>query len=320
MDSRDDETTAGIDLTEDALENVRAAANVQVPAWLSLVSALASVRPTSVGATIDWLVEHRASLETAFSEAQAAPLAAARLAPDLRYEPELAGQDRARNDHLLRGRYVFRDLLERRSYFQVVMLAVSGIDFSDEDARLLEQIGVANMVADRRVWPLAVGRRIAAHGGDFVSAHVGATAVMGSRVMGAPAGAGVARFLRRLDAEMAAGKTLDEFMDEVIARREKVLGFGRPVAGPDERVPPVQALIRRAGRDQGTHMTRMRAVEARLARDRGLQTNVGAWVGALGTDLGLTPDGVHALCAMYLSPCVLAQVAFAGEQGSVARG
>lgn len=315
MTTRQASPPADIDLDADALENVRAAAAVQVPPWAALVSALASARPEGIGGTIDWLIEHRAALEATYDASSRSPLGLARLAPDLCYEPELAGLDRARNDHLLRGRYLFRDLVGQRSFFQAAVLAITGIDLPEQDALLLEQMGVANLAADRRAWPLAVARRIAAHGGSFAAAVTGGTAVMDAQLMGSGAGAGVASFLHFLDAEIEAGKDFDAVMDGVIARREKVLGFGRPVVGPDERVPPVQALMRRFGRDQGKHVTRVRRIEARLFAAKGLQSNVGAWIGAVMCDLGFTPDGVHAMCNIYLAPCIYAQAAFSAERG-----
>jgi hypothetical protein len=316
MDHRDPEAPAAIDPMEDALENLRTAAGVKVPPWLALVSALCAVRPPSIAATIDWLNEHRALLQSTFDEGARAPLALGRLTRDLEYEPELAGMDRARNDHLLRGRWLFRDLVGKRSFFQAMIFAITGVELSASDAELIEQLGVANLVADRRIWPLAVARRVVAHGGDFATGIVAGKALFGSPIFGGATAASFARFLQRVDRELAQGRTLDEVMDEVIEKRERIMGFGRPVVGPDERVPPVKALLERYGRDRGPNVTLLRAIEARLSADRGLHSNVAAWLAAVMSDLGLSPGGVQAMANIYLTVCLFAQVVFSAEQAA----
>ena len=59
----------------DALASLYDAGALQVPPWMALTVALASVRPAGLGATIDWLVAHRAELERAYADGGAAPLA-----------------------------------------------------------------------------------------------------------------------------------------------------------------------------------------------------------------------------------------------------
>lgn len=304
-----------VDLHADALENLRAAAAVQVPEWLALVSALASVRPGSISETIDWLVQHRATLESTYSESKNAPLVLARLDQDMHYEPELAGLDRPRDDHFLRDKYVFADLVGNKTYFQVIIWAITGVALSKSDAEMLEQIGVANFAADRRVWPLAVTRRVAAHGGDFSSAIVAGHAVMGSPIVGSRATGSLARFMIWAKSEVAKGRSLEAVVDEALSRGEKIKGFGRPVVGPDERVAPVRAIIEKYGREGGSHLVLVQSIEELLQKKRGLQSNVAAWITAVMCDLGFSPDGVHAVTMMYLTPCVFAQAVFSRERG-----
>lgn len=298
----------------DALENVRAAGTVAVPPWMSVVSALASARPATVGETIDWLVAHRDALTAADDEARAAPLTLARLDDDLRYTPELAGLDRARSDHALREKLLFADLVGRRSFFQVTVYAITGVELSASDAEMLERIGVANVAADHRAWPLAVTRRVAGHGGDLCAAVVAGAAVMGSPIIGSTAGGGAARLLRRVEAAVARGEPLASVLDAMLARRETLLGFGRPVVGPDERVAPVREALRARGRDGGPQVRLLEDIEAHLMARKGIRSNVAAWVAAAMGDLGFTPDGVQAVSNVYLHVCVLAQAVFSAER------
>lgn len=301
-------------LTRDALANVRDAAMIDVPPWLAVVSALGSVRPDSIGATLDWLVAHRADLEAAYDEARAAPLALARLDDDLARTPELAGLDRAKGDHHLRDKLLFADLVGRESFFHVMVYAITGVALSPSDAAMLDEIGVANIVADQRVWPLAVARRVAGHGGDQCAAVVAGGALMGSPIVGSTAGAGAARFLRGVERAVNEGAALGDVLDAMLERRETLIGFGRPVVGPDERVAPVRASMRRHGRDDGPQVRLLLAIEAHLRARKGLRSNVGAWIAAVMGDLGFTPDGVQGVANMYLHVCLVAQAVFGVER------
>lgn len=40
--------------------------------------------------------------------------------------------------------------------------------------------------------------------------------------------------------------TVADLVAEIVARDERVMGFGRPVVGPDERVPVTLALLSRS--------------------------------------------------------------------------
>jgi hypothetical protein len=294
---------------------LRDAAVVRTPPWMALCAALAAVRPATIAATIDWLVAHRAQIEATFAEGSAAPIAISRLPPELCYEPELGGLDRARNDHALRGRYLFADLVGKRTFMQVAVLAITGLDLSPSDAEMLEQIGVANVAVDQRAWPLAAARRVAARGGGFAAAVMAAAAVMGATVMGAGAAAACARSLVRVQEEVARGATVGEVVDGILARHERIMGFGRPVVGPDERAPVMEALAVKYGHGDGPSMRLVRALEEQFQRKRGLTTTAAAWAAAVMADLGMTPDGVHAVTNLYVTPAVFAQAVFSAEQG-----
>jgi hypothetical protein len=61
----------------DAMATMYDAGATRVPHWMALTSALASIRPDSVGATIDWLYTHRDTLERAYAEGHDTRLALA---------------------------------------------------------------------------------------------------------------------------------------------------------------------------------------------------------------------------------------------------
>ena len=300
---------------EDALATLHDAGAIGVPPWLALVSALASVRPEGIGATIDWLVEHRDELERAFVGGREAPLNIAQLPAQMHYEPELGFLDRSRDDNALRERYLAADIVGKRTFFQTTVYVITGIELEARDAELLEQIGNANIPVDRRAWPMAVTRRVAARGGEYAAAVVAGLAMMGSPMLAGKAAKDCARFLRRADAAVEAGGSVDGLVAEILARRERVMGFGRPVVGPDERVPVMLALLERYGRSELRFARLLREAERAMFAGRGLRTTAAAWAAAILSDYGMTPEQVEAVSNSWVSVCVYAQATFSGERG-----
>lgn len=305
------------DRLADALATMYDAGAVRVPVWMALTSALAAARPDDVGATLDWLATHRAALERAYSDGRSARLALAQLPPAMHYTPELGFLDRPRDDHAVRERYIFADFVEQRTFFQAAVYAMTGLELPAEDAAMLEQIGNANLQIDHRAWPLAATRRVAARGGGYAAAVVAGVAMMGSPVLAGAAAADCARFLRRAQAEVRSGRSVAELVAELVARDERVMGFGRPVVGPDERVPVMLAILARRGRAGLPFADLLRAADAAFYQHKGLRPNAAAWAAAILSDYGMTPEQVHAVCNYWVSVCVYAQAVYAGERGLV---
>ena len=301
----------------DALASVHDAGAVRVPPWMALITALASVRPDGIGGTIDWLVAHRAELEGAYATGSSGRLALAAVPPEMQYEPELGFLDRTRDDHALRQRYLFADIVGQRSFFQTAVYAMTGVELPPRHAELLEQIGNINLQADRRAWPLAVTRRIAARGGGYAAAVAGGMAMMSAPVLAGAAAADCARFLRRAQAAERDGATVADVVADAVVRRQRVMGFGRPIVGPDERVPVMEAVLARYGRDQLPFVTLLRTADAAFFAHKGLRSTSAAWAAAILSDFGMTPEQVQAVCNFWVSVCVYAQAVYAGERGLV---
>lgn len=305
--------TAAVPL-DDVMASLHDAGAVRVPGWQAVVVALASAQPDGVGATIDWLVAHREAIEAAYAGGRDARLRLPALAPELRYRPEIGGLDRGRDDHALRERYLFADLVGRRSFSQAAIYAITGLELSARDVELLDQFGIANLLVDPNAWPMAVTRRVAGRGGGYAAAVTAGTAMMSTSVLAGAAAADCARFLRRVAAAQAEGATAAEVVAEVVERRERVMGFGRPLVGPDERVPVIERLLAEHGRGELPYVRLLREVDAAFAAAKGLRSTAAAWAAAILSDFGLEPMLVQAVSNFWVSTCVFAQAAFSSQR------
>lgn len=304
----------------DTLSIAHDAGAIRVPPWMALVSALAAARPDGFAATVDWLVAHRAELERAYHSGASERLALSRLPREMQYTPDLGGLDLAKQDHTLRERYVFADLVGERTFFQAAVYAMTGIELPRRHAELLEQVGVVNLTVDGRVWPLAATRRVAARGGGYAAAVTAGVAMMGSPILAGAAAADCARFLQRARAAVEDGGTVEALIVDLLARKQRVMGFGRPVVGSDERVPVMEELLRRYQRADLPFVGLLRVADDIFYAYRGLRSTAAAWAAAILSDFGMSPDAVHAVSNFWVTTCVFAQGLYSGERGLVPPG
>jgi hypothetical protein len=302
-----------ISALEAALASIHDAAAVKTPPWMALVAGLAAVRPTSIDAAIEWLVTHRGELEESYAAGASARLGPAMLPPELQRSPELGFTDRPRDDNKLREKYLNADIVGRWSFTQATVYAITGREISRRDGELLDEFGSVNLLVDARVWAMAVTRRAGGTGATHAEAALGGMALLGSHMLAGAAAGNCARFLLRAQAAAVEGRSMIDLVGDVLARRERVMGFGRPVVGPDERVPVIDRMLAKYGRGELPFVRLLRDVEAAFRHHRGLGTTAAAWAAAILLDFELTPVQVEALSNHWVSVCVSAQAAFSIE-------
>lgn len=287
---------------EKILENVRLAAGCGARPTMLLVVALASMSATSVDDALERILRLRAEIARIDRETRRPHPGLADLEPELLRDPPTARMRLDVRDHELRGRLVFAELAGKKSFIQVAALAIAGVDLSGSDAELLDEVGVIAQLADPRIWPLAVSRRIAANGGAGSDAFIaGLATLMTAQMTGMPAG-GFVRFLDRVERLVADGRTVESVIDEILERRERVPGVGRPVLyGIDERVPPMLDAIRRHQREDGPSVRLARELGAVLERRKGLLVNSAGTYGALVRDLGFSAGAAQTFAWLYFA-------------------
>jgi hypothetical protein len=238
----------------------------------------------------------------------------ARLERALVFDPELARVRRDLADHEIRGRLLFREIVGRRSFFQTAAWSIAGLELSSRDAGLLEHLGVNTQLLDPHIWPLAVTRRIAARGGRLGRSLVGGVASLFTPGISVEPVAAFMRFLDEVQSAVDGGGNVASFVQDELRRGRTIAGFGRPVLGPDERVPHAMALARRHRRAGGRSVRLARAVERTLREAKGLVINSAGVQGAIMRDMGFAPDGAAAFCALYFVVPLIAQHAFVVER------
>jgi hypothetical protein len=306
----------GEELPLHVARNVELAARCGAPVPMILSVALASVGAESMADALEFLGRSGSALTRLVQEKTDGVRSLAEIEPELRRTPELASVRPELADHEIRGRLVFRDLVGKRSFFQVAALAIAGLELSAHDAELLECLGVNTQLLDVRIWPLTVTRRVAANAGGFARAVLAGMATMLNPNMAVQPVGGFMRLLDRLEAGAFAGRGVEEQLREVSARREKVPGVGRPALGPDERNAQVVALAERFDKSRGRSWHLACQVDEFFHRTKGQHINSAGLQGALMRDMGFSPSSATAMCVLYFVVPILAHAAFIEESSA----
>jgi hypothetical protein len=313
IDSTDEVDAAPTSMDPRVRRNVELAAACGVPPAMLLSVALATAAPRTVAQALELVKTWSSALLELTARPSTHLKALAELEPELCFQPDIASVRPEAADHELRGRLLFRELLGRQSFFQIAAWSIAGLALSPADAEYLEHLGVVTQLQDVRIWPLTVTRRAGLGPGGFTHALLGGIATMlNSNMAVQPVGAFM-RFLDRLDDGVAAGRTVEEQLGEVLARRERVPGVGRPALGPDERNIHVVKIVQRHGRDRGRSWVLAQQINAFFRQNKAQHINSAGLQGAILRDMGFSPQAASAMCVLYFVVPILAHAVAADE-------
>jgi hypothetical protein len=294
-----------------AFENLRLAlASGADPAML-LTVLLASLAPPTIEEAFASLEARKSAvLEIVRAGAGDQERRPARLEPDLVPERELGRMRPDIGDHEIRGKLLFAELLGKRSFFEIAAFAIAGLDVGKDNGEFLDHSGVLTQLLDPQIWGLAVARRIGARTSSLAHALIaGLACICTNRMTGQPVG-GFMRFLDHAEEQASRGVGLAETLDALRARGERIPGIGRPVVGPDERVPEIKRLAERYGLTTGKSWRLALEIDGYFAERTSVRINSAGLQGALLRDLGFSPAAASAFCMIYFIVPVLANAVF----------
>lgn len=215
---------------------------------------------------------------------------------------------RVGEDVFIHGRGLFADLLGRVSYFQLLVLNVTGRLPDQRLADWLEGTFMCLSWPDARIWCNQIATYAAALRATPSAAASAGILASESRLYGPGTVLAATNFIVEAQQAVAAGAAPAEVIDAFRRRhRTRALpGFGRPVAKGDERVTAMKNLAERLGFPLGRHLSLANAIERELLESSGESMNLAGYIMAFLSDQGFTPAEIHALYSVCVEAGLLA--------------
>lgn len=207
------------------------------------------------------------------------------------------------------GYAMMDDLVGETSYMQVVLLNALGRLPERRLADWFEAAHICLSWPDPRIWCNQVGALIGTTRGTAVAATTVGILAADSTAYGIyPLMEGV-RVIQAAYQRQEAGATPGEIVAELCARhggKPQIMGYARPVAKGDERVPALERVAARLGFETGSHLRLALAIQEILLADHDESMNVNGYMSAFLSDQGFTPEEVYRACVFLVASGVTA--------------
>jgi citrate synthase len=215
---------------------------------------------------------------------------------------------RVGQDVIIHGRGLLNELLGDTSYFQLLMLNITGRLPERRLADWVEGTFMCLSWPDARIWC----NQIATYAGTLRTTPTAAVSAgllaSESRLYGPGTVLSATHFivdaLKSEQAGIAANKIIENYRHQHKTRA--IPGFGRPVARGDERVVAMKRLAERLQFDIGPHLALANRIEAELLTEAGESMNLAGYIMAFLSDLNYTAEEIHALYSVCVEAGLLA--------------
>jgi hypothetical protein len=224
--------------------------------------------------------------------------------------------------HASHGYYSFRgynvsaDLVSKEGFWSAISLALGSRRRTPEEDRLLNDLAIALIGPDPRIWPWKLCRLMSAYG-RFNVGLAGPIIAMSAGRVGPPALPVVARFLVELSDELHArtdGDSLAETIKRRLASDPNPPGFGTPYRREDERLVLITRIVERHGRAGGHYWQLVHRIAPLVFARKKLPLNAAGGVAAVCLDLGFSTSQIEAFGVLLLLVNLVANAYEGAEQ------
>ena len=211
---------------------------------------------------------------------------------------------------VFRGKDLFSELINF-SWMQVLLLGITGREFSADQARLFEGIWVISAsYPDPRIW----NNRVAALAGT--SRSTGSLAISASLAVSEATNYGQRPLIKAIDflgdtfRRVQVGEKLEDIVLTELKSKRMLAGYGRPIINKDERIKPLLELAMKFGCRDGEHVSLALEIEKILERNNyPYKLNAAGMDAALAADQGMTPEEFYHFMSLCFTagfhPCFI---------------
>ncbi len=216
------------------------------------------------------------------------------------------------------GYDMMEKLVGKASYFQVLVLNVTGHLPERRLSEWLEALFICLSYPDARIWCNQIGSLAGTAQASPVAAVSGGILASDSRLYGPGATLAAFSFMNEALKQKQQGVEVQEIVKSHPNRRNDgvpvIAGYARPVAQGDERISSMVLVAERLGLVSGEHLVLAYELDAVLTAEYGETMNLLGYATAFLLDQGFTYQDVYRLLSCWVNSGVHACYAEAADQ------
>jgi len=214
------------------------------------------------------------------------------------------------------GYDMMEDLVGKVSYFQVLLLNITGRMMERRLADWFESYFICNSYPDSRIWCNQIGSL----GGTLRSSPV-ASACAGvlasdSRMYGAGTLLAGIELSKNVVEKSRSGMTVEDIVKSYQRTPKSppvMIGFSRPVASGDERIEAMERVTEQLGFERGEHLALAYEIQEILLQKTHEGMNLLGYIAPFFCDQGFTPQEIYRIVSIMVNSGVLACYAEAAD-------
>ena len=215
------------------------------------------------------------------------------------------------------GYDMMEELVGRASYFQVMLLSITGRLPEKRLADILEAMFLGSSYPDDRIWCNQIGSLAGTTGASPVAAVSAGILASDSDLYGPGTVQKSAAFISRALIKQQQGASIEAIIrshQRNPGAKPIIVGYARPVANGDERISALQRISHELGFTEGEHLRLALEIDAYLRGRFGETINLTGYLTAFLCDQGFTPLEIYRICSTSVSSGVLACYAESADQ------
>ncbi len=207
------------------------------------------------------------------------------------------------------GYEMMNELVGEVSYMQVVVLNATGRLPERRLAECIEAAHICLSWPDSRIWCNHIGALGGTMRASSVASTVAGVLATDSRSYGIkPLKAGLS-FIQAAMLAFNNGVSVADIVTNECAKhggKPFIMGYGRPIAKGDERVPAMERVAKNLGFAVGAHLKLAYEIESVLDERFNEGMNINGYMSAFLSDEGFSPDEVYLICSTLVASGVTA--------------
>jgi citrate synthase len=203
---------------------------------------------------------------------------------------------------VVHGKDLHRECLDL-GFVHYLLFCVTGRVFDSACAGVLERLWVATGYPDARIWCNRVAAYLGSARVDPGLALSAALAASNSTAYGFRAMSAAYTVQTDIPDELPAREA---WLDDRLAQRCPLAGYGRPASGSDERIAVALDSLARAGLSAGPALKRAFWLDRALGSRKGIRANIAAIWAALAIDFGIGRREYEAFMLLMFTPGYMA--------------